>query len=268
MYEHLKHLESLLANTKNLLQEIALSKKTRDFHSKNGKLISSFYIDFDHPKFVNLKKNLEILYHENGIGFKLMSKLLGNVSYTQIRNIFNKLKIDKRNKDSFITECLKNVRSENAKKNNPWKDWTNNENIKNMHKNSNRFLGGWYFNKSNSKFVWLRSSWEYGYASYLDSQNLFWDVESRSYLLNNGKYYRPDFFIFDNKKLLKIVEIKSTWSNGSKERIDKFESFKKEYPEINCKIILDDELFKLINKTQKQILLEWKKNRKMEKNYD
>jgi predicted nuclease of restriction endonuclease-like RecB superfamily len=109
----------------------------------------------------------------------------------------------------------------------------------------------------------LRSSWEYGYAKFLNDNRIEWDVEARSYLLSDGRYYRPDFFIYENNNLSKIVEIKSRWSNGSLERIDKFEMFKKEYGDISAELI-SDELFLLINRKQKDIINEWKKVRLME----
>ena len=118
-------------------------------------------------------------------------------------------------------------------------------------------------NKSKNKYVWLRSSWEYGYAVWLDSQELTWDVEVRSYLLSDGRYYRPDFFIFANECLEYIVEVKSKWSNGSLERIDKFEQFKQQYPAITVKLV-SDELFELIGKKQAEVLEEWKKSRVLE----
>ena len=63
--------------------------------------------------------------------------------------------------------------------------------------------------------------------------------------------------------LAEIVEVKSTWSNGSLERVEKFNTFKKEYPQINSKVI-GQELFLLIGKAQSQVLLEWKKIRNKE----
>jgi hypothetical protein len=81
--------------------------------------------------------------------------------------------------------------------------------------------------------------------------------------LTDGRYYRPDFFLFVNDCLDHVVEIKSKWSNGSLERIDKFEQFRQEYPTIKA-VLVTDELFELIGKKQSEVLEEWKKVRVLE----
>jgi hypothetical protein len=98
----------------------------------------------------------------------------------------------------------------------------------------------------------------------LDAQEKNWDVEVRSYLLSDGRYYRPDFFIYDNDCLVEVIEIKSKWSNGALDRIEKFETFKREYPKVSARIV-GDELFDIIGRTPSQNLLEWKQLRIMEK---
>jgi hypothetical protein len=261
MYECLKDKKQLIDETRILIQKIACSNPTRTFKSKGGTIVSSFFIDKNHQDTIKLIFNLNHLYHDCGMGFKLLSKELGNISYTRLRTIFRTLDIQKRNGTSCVTNSLKKIRSERAKKNNPWKDWTSKYIDKD--KINKHHLGGWYLNQSNEKYVWLRSSWEYGYAKWLDSQKINWDVEVRSYLLSDGRYYRPDFFIFKDNCLDHIVEIKSKWSNGSLDRIDKFEQFKKEYKNINS-ILIMDEVFDLIGKNQNENLIEWKKTRILE----
>ncbi|MDF2904489.1 MAG: restriction endonuclease, partial [Bacillus sp. (in: firmicutes)] len=56
---------------------------------------------------------------------------------------------------------------------------------------------------------YLRSSYEYAYARYLDYLSIPWSYEE--YTFNIGyKTYKPDFFLYDKDgKLEKIVEIKS-----------------------------------------------------------
>lgn len=262
MYEHLINEEEMIKETRDLIQIIACSSPKRTFRSKGGFMTSSFFINKDHEDSQKLTKNLEHLYHQRGMGFKLLSKELGNVSYTRLRTIFDVLGIEKRTGTSCVTDSLKKLRSERAKKSNPWTDWTS-KNIDRDKKNKHH-LCGWYFNKSKNKYVWLRSSWEYGYANWLDSRNVVWDVEVRSYLLSDGRYYRPDFFIFINDRLDSVIEIKSKWANGSMDRIDKFEKFKLEYSDINSKLITE-ELFSLIGKTSFEVLDEWKMIRNLEK---
>lgn len=261
MYEHLADKKDVIEETRDLIQKIACSNPARTFKSKGGEMVSSFFIDKDHTEVPKLIANLQHLYHDCGIGFKLLSCEFGNVSYTRLRTIFQTLGIEKRNGTSCVTEGLKKVRSERARKNNPWTDWPSKHLDKD--KVNKHHLGGWYFNKSKNKYVWLRSSWEYGYATWLDSQKLTWDAEVRSYLLSDGRYYRPDFFVFVNNCLNHVIEVKARWSNGSLERIDKFEQFRREYPAIVAKLVTD-ELFELVGKKQAEVLEEWKKVRVLE----
>jgi len=67
----------------------------------------------------------------------------------------------------------------------------------------NRGYAGFY------KDYYLRSSYEYAYAKYLDYHLIPWTYESELYDLGH-KIYKPDFFLFDpDGNLNKIIEIKS-----------------------------------------------------------
>lgn len=57
------------------------------------------------------------------------------------------------------------------------------------------------------KEIFLRSTLEFIYARYLDIHNKRWLYEKEIYSVF-GKNYKPDFFIYDDDKLIKIVEIK------------------------------------------------------------
>lgn len=224
-------------------------------------MTASFFIDKKHPECQKLISNLQHLYHDCGMGFKLLSNEFGNISYTRLRTVFRSLGIPTRTGKACITEGLKKIRSERAKKSNPWKDWTSK--YPDRDKMSKRHLGGWYLNKSSNKYVWLRSSWEYGYAQWLDLNNIDWNVEVRSYLLSDGRYYRPDFFIYLNSNLNHIIEIKSHWFHGSLDRVEKFEKFKLEYSDVKASLVTE-ELFDIIGRNQTEILAEWKTKRLLE----
>lgn len=261
MYEHLEHKVPVIEETRRLIHEIACSKPKRRFTSRGGHAVESFFIDKLHPECPKLITNLTNLYHDCGMGFKLLSAELGNISYTRLRTVFRTLDIQVRTGNSCVTEGLKKIRSERAKKSNPWSDWTGKYSDKD--RVNSHHLGGWYLNRSTNKHVWLRSSWEYGYAQWLDSNGSKWGIEVRSYLLSDGRYYRPDFFIYIDEKLDHIVEIKSRWANGSLDRIDKFEKFKLEYQDIEARLVTE-ELFDIINRNQAEILAEWKTKRLLE----
>lgn len=56
----------------------------------------------------------------------------------------------------------------------------------------------------------IRSSYEYVYCIILEKLELKYTVEEISYTLPNGLKYIPDFHIYKNNDLIKIVEIKSS----------------------------------------------------------
>ncbi|MBD7983176.1 restriction endonuclease [Sporosarcina sp. Sa2YVA2] len=67
----------------------------------------------------------------------------------------------------------------------------------------NRGYGGFY------KGFYLRSSYEYAYAVYLDHYSIPWSYEDQVFNID-GKSYKPDFFFYNQYgNLEKIVEIKS-----------------------------------------------------------
>lgn len=80
----------------------------------------------------------------------------------------------------------------------------------------------------------MRSSYEVGFAMWMNNNNLKWIYEPWSYVLSNKKRYVPDFFI---KNYEVLVEIKGIWEPGS---YSKFKRFKEEYPEIATMIFLVD----------------------------
>lgn len=264
MYDHLREHENMINETGKLLHEIALSKVRHQVGSRGG-VVQVYEVILDHPDVNKLRDNLQFLYKELGMGYKLLAKEFGgNATYSRVRRIFRDLDLHVRTGMSCVTDGLKKLRSERATKNNPWKDWAEKYPQKDMH--HKHHLCGWYYNQSLQKSVYLRSSWEYCYAKWLDTQdNLTWDVEARSYLLNDGRYYRPDFFVYRENRLSEIVEIKARWNNGAQNRIDKFHLFQEQYPNV-CARLVDHEVFRLTGSNQDCILREWKILRMRNKN--
>lgn len=75
--------------------------------------------------------------------------------------------------------------------------------------------------------IYLRSSFEFAFAYYLDYKKIIWKYEVCTYELKTSKY-KPDFFIYNNKgELVKIIEIKS--KENRLEGLRKIEEFKKIY---------------------------------------
>ena len=72
----------------------------------------------------------------------------------------------------------------------------------------------------------FRSTWEVEVAKWLDSNDIKWKYELERYKLSNDTTYLPDFFIFENGKLKKIIEVKGFLNDTDREKI---ELFRQEY---------------------------------------
>ena len=221
-------------NVKSLLTDITNNK----FINDKGKLTNkkdkytkimedSRYLDL----YIFLKT--EYIEKEQGIKFLIKYKNL-NISYSILRTIILKsgLELHTPNK---ITNHLRQIRSINAKKQlEEHTGFFSHEAQKNTH-NKIRGLQGYYYNSTINKYVWLRSSWEYIYAKWLNAHNIKWDVECKTFNLSKESY-RPDFFIYDdNNNLISIVEVKGYWKN----RLQKYYELKETHPELNLSLITD-----------------------------
>lgn len=128
----------------------------------------------------------------------------------------------------------------------------------NIHaKRITRGIQGYYWNSSKEKYVWLRSSWEFIYAKWLNShKNIIWDVEAEQYNLGNTSY-RPDFFIYDsNGNVTSIVEVKGYWKN----RLYKVSLLKEQ---INVPITVVDDIRPYCQNNINEEIRLWKTIRKL-----
>jgi predicted nuclease of restriction endonuclease-like RecB superfamily len=80
------------------------------------------------------------------------------------------------------------------------------------------------------KNIWMRSSYEIKYAQYLDSKNIKWLYESKTFDLGNSTY-TPDFYLQETDE---YIEIKGWWRDDAKL---KFRLFKQKYPNIKIEVI-------------------------------
>ena len=190
-------------------------------------------VQIDEKSKNEIRKYLQEKYNE-GYGFKILAREIG-ISYTQCRRLLiDILNIQTRKGLNVSTEKTKQFRSERVRgEKNPWLDWPNK--TPELHLKNSKGIQG-YYEKKTGLYIWLRSTWEYIYAKWLDRNNINWSYETRCYKLSNGENYRPDFNILDKKGRLKqIVEIKGYFKN----RVYKVDLFKKDYPNIDI-IIIDD----------------------------
>jgi len=201
-----------------------------------------------------LRELLQCLYDEFGI--KTIVKLINDqsISYSIIRRILKDLKIEISSRT--CTDDLKRVRSINAIKHGNFDDWTTK-----FHQRKERGIQGYFLTKNND-YVWLRSSYEFFYAKFLDENNIEWKYEERSYMLKDGSTYRPDFFIYEDGKLSKIIEVKGTYFFTAQNRIDKANLVAKEF-DLKIIILTQNELNQLGNLSAASY--EWKKVRRLVK---
>jgi hypothetical protein len=92
---------------------------------------------------------------------------------------------------------------------------------------------------------YLRSSYEYAYAKYLDYQMISWSYEDNTFDIGY-KIYKPDFFFYnqENGKLKKIVEIKSRNKKAKEEARKALKIIEDQY-DIECELVSYEELLQL-----------------------
>ena len=197
-------------------------------------------------------------YYEKGTGFKIISKELG-ISYTEARNLLiNWIVLDVRKGTSIVTDELRKRRSENVRgKKSPFYNWV--ERFPERAKKQTKSIQGWYKDR-NGKKVWLRSCLEFIYAKWLDRSGIIWQAETRT-LDGKNESYRPDFFIYENKKLVKVVEIKGNYFDNVDKRSEKA-SRVCEYNKIKLELVTDISPYLLKGSYYHKELKEWKQLRK------
>ena len=193
------------------------------------------------------KEYLNSLY-QSGYGIKILARELG-LSYSRFRTLFvDYLGLTLREGRNVVTTKLREFRSERiSKERNPWFDWCANKPT--MQKGCSRGIQGYYTKRSGQK-VWLRSTFEYIYAKWLDRNLINWKIEEKQYTLSNGETYRPDFFIYENDVLQKIVEIKGYFKN----RRYKAEMFQTEF---NTPLVIIDDIMEYCENYEQE-KKEWK----------
>lgn len=207
-----------------------------------------------------LKERLIQLY-DGGYGFKRLAKSLG-LSYTQIRRILMvQCGHATRTGTNVVTDELRKIRKFNVTgEKSPWYDWPK----KHPEMLSSHPLSGiqGFYKKSDGNLVWLRSTWEYIYAKWLDAHNQIWSVEDKQFKLSTGESYRPDFFIYEkNGDLIQLVEIKNNYYAVN--RKDKYERFLIEYPEYRTRTNLVEDVAPYRQYSYLTEIKKWKQERKL-----
>lgn len=240
----------------NNINSLLLDIDNKKFKIGNKKITDAILNDYRYNDLINF---LNSVYVEQGYGFKsIINKFNIKTTYTKLRNIIKFLNI-KIHSNVEANDCLRKQRSEISKSNYKnklgWFKEGVQEKIKN-HKTA-RGIQGYYWNSYKNKYVWLRSSWEFIYAKWLNNNNINWDVEVCKYKLNDGTLYRPDFFIFDENNNIKyIVEIKGYWKNHAYKTNLLHDTF-------NIKTILIEDMTPYLESTMLNEIKLWKNLRKL-----
>lgn len=196
-------------------------------------------------------------YKKEGYGIKSLIKDFNlPMSYSSTRNfiIFMGIELHTPNK---ANDFLKQRRSLNAKEQLKNKSGMYSNLIHRSNKIT-RGIQGYYWNESKHKYVWLRSSWEFIYAKWLNKQKIEWDVEVKQFKINEKQNYLPDFFIFENGKVTKIIEVKGYW----KDKLYKFNKLKDTLTDTELVLITD--ITPYLEQSIKKEIKTWKNLRKLE----
>jgi hypothetical protein len=108
------------------------------------------------------------------------------------------------------------------------------------------------------KKIYLRSSYEYALARYLDEMQMEWRYEIKTYNLGDVKY-KPDFFLIENGEIVKILEVKSDFKKEIDKANEKIALMKKLYG-LECELITNDklvEMYKNSSNSLTKIKNEW-----------
>lgn len=210
-------------------------------------------------RYNELREEIYNLYWKEEYGIKLLAQRL-DLSYSVTRGLLDFLDIPIRKGRNVVTNRLCNFRKEKALLEGKNKTGWNSPEVNRKYKKHNRGVQGFYYNKSMCKYVWLRSTWEYIYAKWLDKIGETWDVELECYTINES-LYRPDFFIFDeNKNITKIVEIKGYWDSNT----NKVKILNEKLEDIDVIVIYNVDKYIEKNSHYHAELARWKKEKKKE----
>lgn len=247
-----------IEKVKSLLSDITNNKFVNDKGRVTNKKDRYTKIKED-ERYIDLYNFIKIEYIEKNQGIKYLIKYKClNISYSVLRGLIMKFGFKLHNPNE-ISEHLRNIRSVNAKKQLSERSGFFSPEVQKKTHNKIRGLQGYYYNSTINKYVWLRSSWEYIYAKWLNARNIKWDVECKTFNLSK-ELYRPDFFIYDdNNNLVSIVEVKGFWKN----RLHKYNELKELHPELNLSLITDISPYTENYKKDKNT---WKSLRKLELN--
>ena len=188
-------------------------------------------------RYLELKKYFQSLYDEYGIKH-IANK--HNLTYTNMRQLLKFFGVEIRKGMNVVIPSLCESRRQKAlSEHKAGIGWFDPEIRRKIEKTNARGVQGYYLNQSTNELVWLRSTYEYIFAKWLDRTKHNWKMEMTYYKLGTS-IYRPDFFIHDeNWNLVKIIEIKGYWDSN----VNKALLLNEQLKNIDVVIITDIEQF-------------------------
>ena len=213
---------------------------TNPFCKEHGfiKLINLYKVGFDtstigttrvFEEFDRIKSVLYREYWVNNLSLAELCEKYGNINYTSFMNIMDCLGIKRRS----LSESIRNAHLTGR--------LVIHDTSKSIFNNSGHHIS-W-----EGIDVFLRSSYEFDYANYLDDNKIRYSVESirimyHDSILSLDRVAVPDFYLPDTNE---IIEIKSDYTLNIQEMLDKFDAYKK--LGYNPRLILEHEEIDLYN---------------------
>ena len=163
---------------------------------------------------------------------------------TRCQPCFHKLKLGKNNPNyidgrttrlNYCVDCNKLIGYQATRCRNCNNNYIKLKGLRKGNKNSHFGKKAVHGKKIKYKNIYMRSSWEVGFAKWLDAFDINWQYESKTFNLGNYTY-TPDFYLPDFNY---YIEIKGWLTNISKIKLN---LFKKQYPDIKLKILRKEDL--------------------------
>ena len=209
-----------------------------------------------------IRNEIEKYYFSENWGLKLLARNVLGISYSNCRSTFTMLGLQFNTGIVKCSEHLREFRRQRALVEDNLKIGINFDGTHTKAISTRRGVQGYYYNKSTDSYVWLRSTYEFIYAKFLNKIGVNWKTEQTYFTLSDGKRYSPDFYIYSKDWALeKIVEIKGYWDNHAyKPGLLKTDYFSKSTVEII--LIRDIKTYIEENLTYNKELETWKTIRK------
>lgn len=232
-------------------------------YSKCNIFIKKQLLGLSEDNIIHIKSEILYYYYELEWGLKLVARNVFGISYSECRALFKHLGFSFRVGNNIVTDNIKQFRRQKAihetKNNIGFAD----KDLKRFATKTNRGVQGYYYNNSTKEYVWLRSTYEYIYAKFLNKIGINWKIEQFQFNLSDGTKYTPDFYIYtETWELKQIVEIKGYFDCRSyKVGLLNLEY----YTNTDIEIILINDITKYIPNGQTYLseLKTWKQIRKL-----